>query len=214
MTDIYLIAGLGNPGQKYADTRHNAGFRAVDALAQRHGLTFGKIEHRAQVASGTIAGRRVLLAKPQTFMNLSGESVGPLAHFYKIPPERILIIYDELDLPLGTLRLRKSGSSGGQNGMKNILQRLGTQDIARVRIGIGRPPGRQDPADYVLTPFRGDDAILAAQMQDKAVEAAEIWLAEGIETAMTRCNGSIDEPRQPNPMKKSPPVSEPTSDAP
>lgn len=197
MSELYLIVGLGNPGPRYEKTRHNIGFRAVERLAQKHGLTFSKIEQRAQVASGTIVGRRVILAKPQTFMNLSGDSVAPLARFYKIEPDHILVVHDDLDLPLGTLRLRETGSSGGQNGLKHILQRLGTQDIPRVRLGIGRPPGRMDPVDYVLTPFKGDDEILAAEVQDRAAAAIETWLTEGIEMAMSRHNGS-GEPR----MKK------------
>jgi PTH1 family peptidyl-tRNA hydrolase len=192
MSDLYLIVGLGNPGTRYTNTRHNVGFRALDRLAGKHGLSFSKTEHRAQVASGSINGFKVLLAKPQTFMNVSGDSVAPLAHFYKIPPERIVVTCDDLDIPLGALRIRASGSSGGQNGLKHILQRLGTQEIARVRIGIGRPPGRQDPADYVLTPFRGDDEILAAEVIDRAVLAIETWLKDGIELAMTRYNGKLD----------------------
>lgn len=192
MPDLYLIAGLGNPGPRYANTRHNIGFRVLDQLAARHNLTFSKTEQRAQVTTGMILGQRVLLAKPMTYMNLSGDSIAPLARFYKIPPERILIVCDDLDIPLGTLRLRKSGSSGGQNGMKHIIERLGTQDINRVRFGIGRPPGRMDPADYVLTPFKGDEDILAAEVADRAVSAIEAWLTEGIEIAMTRYNGSVD----------------------
>ena len=190
MAELYLIVGLGNPGPRYENTRHNVGFRAVERMAQKHGLTFGKVEQRALVASGTILGKRVLLAKPQTFMNLSGDSVVPLAHFYKVEPDHIIVIHDDLDLPLGTLRLRKEGSSGGQNGLKHILQRLGTQAIARVRIGIGRPPGRMDPVDWVLMPLKGDDAILAVEVIDRAVAAVETWLDEGIELAMSRHNGS------------------------
>jgi PTH1 family peptidyl-tRNA hydrolase len=207
MAELYLIVGLGNPGPRYENTRHNVGFRAVERLAQKHGLTFGKIEQRALVASGTMLGKRVLLAKPQTFMNLSGDSVVPLARFYKVEPDHMIIVHDDLDLPLGTLRLRKEGSSGGQNGLKHILQRIGTQEIARVRIGIGRPPGRMDPVDYVLTPFKGDDAILAAEVTDRAVAAIETWLNEGIDMAMSRHNGS-GEPRV---KKQKAPVEDPQS---
>lgn len=196
MSELYLIVGLGNPGPRYEKTRHNIGFRAVERLAQKHGLTFSKIEQRAQVTSGTILGRRVILAKPQTFMNLSGDSVAPLARFYKIEPDHILVVHDDLDLPLGTLRLRETGSSGGQNGLKHILQRLGTQDIPRVRLGIGRPPGRMDPVDYVLTPFKGDDEILAAEVLDRAAAAIETWLTEGIELAMSRHNGPGTQEKQ------------------
>lgn len=194
MSELYLIVGLGNPGPRYENTRHNVGFRAVERLAQKYGLSFTKIEHKAQVASGTINGQRVILAKPQTYMNVSGDSVAPIARFYKIEPDHIIVVHDDLDLPLGTLRIRKEGSSGGQNGLKHILQRLGTQSVPRVRIGIGRPPGRMDPADYVLTPFKGDDEILAIEMMDRAVTAIETWLNEGIELAMSRHNGT-GEPR-------------------
>jgi peptidyl-tRNA hydrolase, PTH1 family len=199
MPDMYLIVGLGNPGAKYENTRHNIGFRCVDALASKYTFALTKLEQRAMVGTGTLASKRVLLAKPQTFMNVSGDSIAPLAHFYKIPTERILIICDDLDIPLGTLRLRKSGSSGGQNGMKHILQRLGTQDINRIRVGIGRPPGRMNPADYVLTPFKGDDEITAVEMIDRAVKACETWLSDGIDTAMNRYNGAGETAKPPKP---------------
>lgn len=205
MSDMALIVGLGNPGAKYENTRHNIGFRAVEALAAKHGLTFSKLEHKALVASGSINGRRVLLAKPQTFMNVSGDAVGPLARFYKIDTADILLVSDQLDSPLGTLRMRPSGSSGGQNGLKHIFQRLGTQDIARLRLGISRPPGRMDPAAWVLSPFRGDDEILAAQVIDRAVLAMECWLARGVEPAMNRYNGHVDDPPV-EPKKKTAPA--------
>lgn len=205
MADLYLIIGLGNPGARYENTRHNIGFRAVERFAARHGLSFGKIEHKAQTASGTSLGQRVLLAKPQTFMNVSGDSVQPLASFYKVPPERMIVVADDLDLPLGTVRLRKSGSSGGQNGLKSILQRLGTQDIPRVRLGIGRPPGRMDPADYVLSAWKGDEAIIAVEMQDRAVAAIETWLRDGIELAMSRFNGVVEGAKPPASPPPQPP---------
>lgn len=204
MADLYLIVGLGNPGPRYENTRHNIGFKTVERLAGKHGLSFGKIEHKAQVTSGMIAGQRVLLAKPQTFMNVSGDSVGPIANFYKIPPERILVTADDLDIPLGTLRIRQEGSSGGQNGLKHILQRLGTQEVARVRLGIGRPPGRMDPADYVLSQFKGDDEILAAEVMDRAVLAIELWLTDGIGLAMSRYNGPVESLRPQKPEKPLP----------
>lgn len=197
MPELFLIIGLGNPGARYEHTRHNIGFRAVERFAAKHGLAFGKIEHKAQIASGTALGQRLLLAKPQTFMNISGDSVQPLVSFYKVPPERMIVVADDLDLPLGTVRLRKSGSSGGQNGLKHILQRLGTQDIPRVRLGIGRPPGRMDPADYVLSAWKGDEAIMAVEMQDRAVAALETWLTDGIDLAMSRFNGPAESARPP-----------------
>lgn len=190
MAETFLIVGLGNPGARYENTRHNVGFLAVERLAQRHGLTFNKTEHRAQTASGLIQGKRVILAKPMTFMNVSGDSIGPLAHFYKIEPDHIIIVCDDMDIPMATLRIRKSGSSGGQNGLKHILQRLGTQDIPRIRMGIGRPPGRMDPADHVLSKLKGDDQILAIETADRAADAIEMWLREGIDMAMNRFNSS------------------------
>lgn len=195
MTERYLIVGLGNPGKQYENTRHNVGFWTVDELARRWNMSFGKTERKAQVADGVIRERRVLLAKPQTYMNLSGEAVRSLADFYKIEIARIFVISDDLDLPLGTLRLRKSGSHGGQNGIRSVLQHLGTQEVSRARIGIGRPPGRMDAAAYVLRPFEGDDAITVRIVVDRAADAVETWLTDGIELAMTRHNGSVDEPK-------------------
>lgn len=201
MTDWYLIVGLGNPGKEYAETRHNVGFRVVDELARRYGLTFGKNERKAFSASGTILGKKVILTKPQTYMNLSGEAVRSLVDFYKVEMPRILVICDDLDIPLGTVRLRASGGAGGQNGVKSVIQHLGTQEFNRLRFGIGRPPGKMQPKDYVLGVFKDDDAILASQVVDRAADAVETWLRDGIELAMTRHNGSIDEPK---PEKKQP----------
>ena len=138
---MFLIVGLGNPGETYARHRHNVGFQCVKYLADRHGMRFLDKQHKARVASGTLAGQRVVLAKPFTFMNDSGQSVAALVRWHKIDPSReLLVIYDELDLPFGTLRMRPGGSAGGHNGMKSIIQQLGTQDFARLRVGIGRPP--------------------------------------------------------------------------
>ncbi len=203
MTDWYLIVGLGNPGKDYEDTRHNVGFRVADELARRYNMTFGKTERKAQVASGTIKDKKVILAKPQTYMNLSGEAVRSLVDFYKVELANILIIADDLDIPLGTVRLRQSGGAGGQNGIKNIIQHLGTPEFNRLRFGIGRPPGKMQAKDYVLSAFRGDDAILASQVIDHAVAGVETWLVEGIDLAMTRHNGNIDDPK-PTPKKTTP----------
>ena len=200
MSEIYLIVGLGNPGKQYENTRHNVGWRVLDRLAAKHGITFGKTEHKALTGSGTINGKKVLLAKPLTYMNLSGDAVQPLAHFYKIPATQLLVIADDLDLPLGTLRIRKMGSSGGQNGLKHILQRMGNQVINRVRFGIGRPPGKMHAADYVLAPFKGDDDILAAEVADRAVLAVEVWLTDGVDIAINRYNGT----GEPKPKKEKP----------
>jgi len=191
MTERFLIVGLGNIGKEYATTRHNIGFWVADELARRYDMTFGKKERKAVCADGTIQNKRVLIAKPQTYMNLSGEAVRALCDFYKIPNTQVIVVHDDLDLPLGTLRIRPTGSAGGQNGVKSIIQHLGTQEFTRVRCGIGRPPGRQDPAAYVLQAFNGDDAITAAIMRDHAAYAVETWLRDGLEMAMNKHNGTV-----------------------
>jgi PTH1 family peptidyl-tRNA hydrolase len=183
-----LIVGLGNPGAEYASHRHNVGFRIVEAVARAHQLPFTRRKERARVAEGKIAGQRVVLAKPNTFMNLSGRAAGRLSRTFDVPPERILIIYDDLDLPLGRLRLRPEGGSGGHKGMRSIIEALGTQSVARLRVGIGRPPGRIDPADYVLEPFTADEQSILEEVVQEAVAAVECWLAEGIDVAMDRFN--------------------------
>jgi PTH1 family peptidyl-tRNA hydrolase len=191
MVDKVLIVGLGNPGLEYARTRHNVGFWVVDELLRRFQLPAFRSDRKALTADGTIHNRRVLLAKPQTYMNLSGEAVRSLMDFYKIERHHLIVIHDDLDLPLGTLRLRNSGSHGGQNGIRNIIMHLGSQDFARVRFGIGRPPGRMAARDYVLQKFIGDDEILAQQVTTTAADAVEHWLRFGMEQAMARYNGDI-----------------------
>jgi PTH1 family peptidyl-tRNA hydrolase len=184
-----LVAGLGNPGPEYADHRHNIGFQVVEALARSHGLTFSRRkEFRAHVAEGQIAGRAVFLAKPQTYMNLSGRPVGRLQRTYEIPPEQILIVYDDLDLPLGRLRMRPEGGSGGHRGMRSIIEVLGTQAFPRLRVGVDRPPGRMDPAEYVLRPFAKEQQALLDEVLERAVAAIECWLADGIVAAMDEFN--------------------------
>lgn len=193
---MYLIVGLGNPGKEYANTRHNVGFMVLDALAKKYGLSFGKKEKKADTASGTILGKKVLLARPQTYMNLSGEAARGLMDFYKIDIDHVLVVSDDLDIPLGTLRLRANGGAGGQRGVKSIIQHLGTQDFNRVRFGIGRPPGKMEPSAYVLQAFKGDDEILAQEVIDRAVKAIETWLTEGIEAAMNKHNGTGEQPQK------------------
>ncbi|MFQ5341586.1 MAG: aminoacyl-tRNA hydrolase [Anaerolineae bacterium] len=183
-----LIVGLGNPGPEYARHRHNIGFQVVNALAEAHGLTFDKLQHKARVASGLIGGEAVVLARPLTYMNRSGESVGPLVRSHHVPHSDLLVVYDDLDLPLGTLRLRLKGGSGGHRGMRSIIQRLGAEDFPRLRIGIGRPPAGVDPADYVLSPFTEDELPVAVDVRERAVAAIEYWLDQGIEAAMTQYN--------------------------
>jgi PTH1 family peptidyl-tRNA hydrolase len=184
-----LIVGLGNPGDGYANHRHNIGFRVVEALARTHRLSFSRQKRfQAHVAEGRIAGRRTILAKPQTFMNLSGRAVGRLVRARGIELERLLVVYDDLDLPLGRLRLRPEGGAGGHKGMRSILDTLGSQAFPRLRVGIGRPPGQMDPADYVLRPFHVQEGPVLAQVVERAVAAVECWLVDGLVAAMDEFN--------------------------
>ncbi|MFN2199329.1 MAG: aminoacyl-tRNA hydrolase [Anaerolineales bacterium] len=191
---MFLITGLGNPGREYKNTRHNIGFLQVDALAATLGTRFSRVESKALVTKASYQGRRLILAKPQTYMNLSGQAVAALVRFYKIPLENILIVYDEVDLPFGILRLRPKGGSAGHKGIRSILERLGTQEIPRLRIGVDRPPGRMDAAAYVLQDFTRAEHDELPQILQIGVEAIQTFLAEGLEAAMTRYNGqAIDE---------------------
>jgi PTH1 family peptidyl-tRNA hydrolase len=185
-----IIVGLGNPGREYAKHRHNVGFMIVDRLADQHHLKFNRMMNKAIIALGEIAGHKVLVAKPQTFMNLSGESVGPLVKFYKAALGDLLVIYDELDLPLGQLRMRPKGSAGGHNGMKSIIARLGSDAFPRLRVGIGRPPGRRDPKDYVLEDFTADELAVLEPAFERAIAGIQRWLTDGIDNAMNFINQS------------------------
>ncbi len=187
-----LVAGLGNPGRKYQKNRHNVGFMAVERLAEAHGISLSRVEQRTVVGGGHIADRSVILAKPQTYMNKCGDAIGPLANYYKIDPGDVLVIYDDLDLPLGTLRLREQGGAGGHNGMKSIIQHLGN-GFPRLRLGIDRPPGRMPPAAYVLQDFGDQEWPIVKQVLDRAVDAVEVFLRDGVELAMSRFNGSVVE---------------------
>ena len=187
----YLITGLGNPGRGHLYNRHNIGFMVVDRLAARHGIDMKRVQSKAIVGSGRIAGRAVVLAKPQTFMNLSGEAVGPLVNYYKVPLTHILVVYDELDIPFGVLRLREKGGAGGHNGMRSIIQHLGNE-FARLRMGIGRPPGRMEAAAYVLQDFGRDELPLVSDMLATGVEAIESFVADGIDLTMSRFNGPVE----------------------
>jgi len=189
----YLIVGLGNPGREYRDSRHNIGFSVVDALARHFGLNFSRLESDALLVKLTLADLRLYLAKPQTYMNNSGRSVGTLSRFYKIEPQHVLVISDDLDLPLGKIRLRPGGGSGGHKGLQSIIQHLGTDQFPRLRIGIGRPANAQDPADYVLQRFR---EIETAELEITLAESCDCiltFLQDGIDMAMNRYNtGSAD----------------------
>ncbi len=193
---VHLIVGLGNPGREYADTRHNIGFQIISRLAEKHALNFGRKQMEALVANGHIAGARVVLAKPQTWMNASGRAVAPLMRFYKVERNHLLVVYDDLDLPLGALRLRTEGGSGGHKGMKSVIEKLGAQDFPRLRVGIGRPPGRMDPADYVLQPFGREEMEIITLTCLRAVEAIETFIQHGVVEAMNKFNqltGKSDE---------------------
>jgi PTH1 family peptidyl-tRNA hydrolase len=194
MSDKYLIVGLGNPGREYRDNRHNVGFQVIDHLAARHGIAFSRMQNGALVAAGSLAGRPCVLAKPQGYMNRSGTPVAALLRFYKVPLDRLLVVFDDLDLPVGTLRIRPEGGSGGQNGMRHIIACLGSQEFARLRVGIDRPPGRMDPAAYVLQDFGADQLPLIREGYDRVADAIETWLRDGVELAMSRHNGPPERP--------------------
>jgi peptidyl-tRNA hydrolase, PTH1 family len=184
-----LIIGLGNPGAQYAGSRHNIGFRVIDLLSQRHGIALGRKRLRAIHGKGEIDGEPVLLVQPQTFMNDSGDAVRRLAGFYQVSSAQdILLIYDDLSLDLGVLRLRRGGSDGGHRGVRSVLAHLGTPEVPRVRIGIGSPPPGVDAVDYVLSAFKASETKQVAEIVTTAAEATEFYLAEGIEAAMNRFN--------------------------
>lgn len=209
-----LIVGLGNPGPKYAGTRHNVGFMAVEELVRRHGMAFSAKQGQAEVASGQIEGTRVIIAKPQTYMNESGRSVGALARFYKVPAERVLVVYDELDLPLGTIRIREKGSANGHNGIKIIIQHLGTQSFPRLRIGIDKPVvAGYNQIDWVLGRFTKDEQPIIAETLPRAAEAIEAILNIGMERAMNRYNTKEEQPKPPR-KRGSIALPEPATDEP
>lgn len=192
MTYPYLLIGLGNPGREYKDSRHNFGFMLVDRLCVRLNARGMKMQSKAIVISAAHEERKLILAKPQTFMNLSGQSVQGLAHFYKVPLTNLMVLSDDLDLPFGTIRIRASGGPGGQRGMASIIERLGTKDFPRLRLGIGRPPGRMNPADYVLQDFSRDDLKNLSEVLDRAADAALAFVTEGLNSAMNKFNGGTN----------------------
>lgn len=183
----HLVVGLGNPGPAHAGNRHNVGFMVVDQLAERHEIELNRVRQKSIIGSGHAGEISLLLAKPQTFMNRSGDAVSSLIRYFKIPLAKVLVVYDEIDLPTGTLRLREKGGSGGHNGMKSVIGHLGNE-FSRMRLGVGRPPGAMDPAKYVLNDFGEAELPLIAEMIDAAVSVIETFLFEGIDLAMTRHN--------------------------
>jgi peptidyl-tRNA hydrolase, PTH1 family len=189
---MYLIVGLGNPGARYARTRHNVGWMVLDELARRHHVDLSRKAHEAHLGSGLIGGHRVLLAKPLTFMNLSGRSVSALLRYHNVEPRHLLVVCDDLNLPLGRLRLRRGGSDGGHNGLKSISQTLSTIEYPRLRFGVGEPPREErmerGTADYVLSTFTPDEAGVVADVVARAAACAEVFMGEGVEAAMNRFN--------------------------
>ena len=188
-SDFFLIAGLGNRGREFQNNRHNVGFMLVSHLAERLGVSFSRMQSKALVTKGEYKGKRLILAKPQTYMNLSGQAVAPLVRFYKVPLENLLVAFDDVDLPFGVLRLRPSGGSGGQKGMQSIISTLGTEEFPRLRVGIDRPPGRMEASDYVLQDFSKDQAEALAEILDRGVEAVLTFIDEGLDAAMNKFNG-------------------------
>ncbi|MGI6258829.1 MAG: aminoacyl-tRNA hydrolase [Anaerolineaceae bacterium] len=189
--ETYLIVGLGNPGAEYRLTRHNFGFMVLDALADHWSVQLKKIKFQAVYVEDRFKGNKVVLAKPLTFMNESGRSVAPLMRYFKVPTENMLVIHDDLDLPLGTLRIRPSGSSGGQRGIESITKLLGTQEFPRMRLGISRPPGQMEPKDYVLKNFLPNEEELKKIVLRQAIEAIECFIEDGLTSAMNRYNGEV-----------------------
>lgn len=186
--EIFVVVGLGNPGKQYEQTKHNVGFLVIDKLAEKYQIPMTKFQYKAFVGSGTIKNKKVVLVKPQTFMNLSGESVREIVNFYKVPQERFVVIYDDTSLPMGQIRLREKGSHGGHNGIRNIIQLMGTDVFGRIKVGIGEKPNGWDLADYVLAKFEPNDLPLMENGMDKATEAVEWILSRGMQDAMNRMN--------------------------
>lgn len=185
---MYLIAGLGNPTREYAGTRHNIGYDTITRLCDEYRISLDMKKHKGLCGKGVIEGEKVLLVQPLTYMNLSGDCIKEAADFYKIDPAHIIVIYDDISLPVGKLRVRAKGSAGGHNGMKSIIARLGTEEFARVRIGIGEKPASWDLADYVLGRFQTDELPLMREAVGNAAKACGMILKDGIETAMNRSN--------------------------
>jgi len=193
MENVFLIVGLGNPGAKYAQTRHNAGFLLVEKLAMRQRADWTvekKFNSRLSVAEN--GGKRILLCQPQTFMNLSGEAVGALINFYRLPLARVMVVVDDADLPLGTIRLRSNGSSGGHHGLQSIEQHVASREFARLKIGIGRKDGLREISGHVLGRFDSAESELLEKVLGRAADQIECWLASGVEKAMNQFNGVVD----------------------
>lgn len=186
---MYIIVGLGNPGQKYDQTRHNVGFDAIDKLANKHGIKVDKLKHRALLGEGRIGNDKVLLVKPQTYMNLSGESLASICGYYKVDLENLIVMYDDIDLDVGKLRIRKKGSAGSHNGMRSIVKCLGSTEFPRIRIGVSKPPQGKDLADFVLSRFSKEDRVYVEESLDRAVLTVEEIITTDMDMAMNKYNG-------------------------
>ena len=185
----WIVAFLGNPRIKYNGTRHNAGFMAADAMEKKLGVSINKMRFKALTQTADIGGKKVLLMKPQTYMNLSGDAIVQAANFYKVPPERVIVVSDETALPIGRLRIRRGGSAGGHNGLKSVIARLGTDQFPRIRLGVGdKPHPDYDMADWVLSAFKGQDAADMELVAKKAADAVECYITEGADRAMNKFN--------------------------
>ena len=190
--EMYLIAGLGNPGREYRESRHNFGFMVIDRLAGRLNVQFNKEQQKALVTTAVYEGRRLLLVKPQTYMNESGRAVVPLLRYYKIPQDHLFVVHDDMDLPFGTLRVRPNGSNGGQKGMGSIITQLGTQEFCRLRCGIGHPPGQMEVIDFVLNKFGKEDEELLPSLLDRASSCVLDFVTQGITYCMNHYNGKAE----------------------
>lgn len=189
---MYIIVGLGNPGKQYDHTRHNIGFQVIDYLADQNGIAVEEKKHKALVGKGMIGGEKVILAKPQTYMNLSGESVRELVDYYKIDwEEELIVISDDISLDVGGIRVRKKGSAGGHNGLKNIIQHLGSEGFTRIKMGVGEKPKGYDLADYVLGHFSTEEKQIMADSAKKAAEAIQTIFSDGVDMAMNRFNSKV-----------------------
>ena len=193
---MYIIAGLGNPGAKYENTRHNVGFMAIDALAKAHGINVSKLKYKALIGDGKINGEKVILIKPQTFMNLSGTAIGEAVNFYKCEPQKLLVIYDDLDIGLGSIRIRKKGSAGTHNGMRSVVGVLGTQDFPRIRIGIG-DFGKKDIVDFVIGDFSKSEIKTIEDTLSEVTKAIECFISDGIDLSMNRYNKKMNNGEKP-----------------
>ena len=189
---MYIIVGLGNPEKKYFTTRHNIGFMAIDTIAEKYNIRVEEAKHKALIGKGVIEGQKVILVKPLTYMNLSGESVREVADYYKVDPEsEIIVVYDDISLPVGQLRIRPKGSAGGHNGIKNIIAHLGTEKFMRIKVGVGEKPSKMDLADYVLGHFTDEELKLEKEAFDKVTDAVNLIMADNVEKAMNLYNTKV-----------------------